>query len=208
MRHAKGTKGYPGPKLGQRQPAKGPEQILQKFVRYGSLDPVQHHGGDTMADPDKKFQVINSALDDQRRLIAAGKVQRWDVVKWGVTVNVALATAATLIQFKGALDVCGLAVPFSFIPSLLAAAVALVSLVLVLYYNYGTTAARTDATYLVKEMKEKHGIDYSGIVGKDLASHYSKGFFYDWPELLLFTAILFGSVLLPLVPALFRTPAN
>jgi hypothetical protein len=43
-------------------------------------------------------------------------------------------------------------------------------------------------------MKEKYDIDYSRIVGKDLASHYSKGFFYDWPELLLFTAILIGSV--------------
>jgi hypothetical protein len=57
-------------------------------------------------------------------------------------------------------------------------------------------------------MKEKYDIDYSRIVGKDLSSHYSKGFFYDWPELLLFTAILIGSVLLPLVPALFRAPAN
>jgi hypothetical protein len=54
-----------------------------------------------MADPndggkidDRKFQVIVSAHDDCRRQIAAGKVQRWDVVKWGVTVNVALATAA------------------------------------------------------------------------------------------------------------------
>jgi hypothetical protein len=43
---------------------------------------------------DKEFQVIASALDDCRRLIAAGKMQRWDVVKWGVTVNTALAAAA------------------------------------------------------------------------------------------------------------------
>ena len=158
--------------------------------------------------PDKELQVISSALDDQRRLIAAGKVQRWDVVKWAVTVNVALATAATLIQFQGAFDVCGLAVPFSFVPFLLTVAVFFVSLVLVLYYNYGTTDARKDAIHLVNEMKEKYDIDYARIVGKDLASHYSKGFFYDWPELLLFTFILIVSVLLPLVPALFRAPAN
>ncbi len=43
---------------------------------------------------DKIFQVIAAALDDCRRLIAAGKVQRWDVVKWGVTVNTALGAAA------------------------------------------------------------------------------------------------------------------
>jgi hypothetical protein len=154
-------------------------------------------------DSDKELQIIFSALDDQRRLIAAGKVQRWDVVKWGVTVNVALATAAAAIPFKGALDVCGLAVPFSLIPFLLAVAVAFVSLVLVLYYNKGTSDARNDATHLVNQMKDRD-IDYARIVGKDLASHYSKGFFYDWPELLLFAFILFGSVLLPLVPALFR----
>jgi hypothetical protein len=45
---------------------------------------------------------------------------------------------------KGAFSLCGLAVPFSFVPSLLAVAVFFVSLVLVLYYNYGTTDARKD----------------------------------------------------------------
>jgi hypothetical protein len=44
-----------------------------------------------MTKDDEELKVIYSALDDCRRLIAAGKVQRWDVVKWGVTVNVALA---------------------------------------------------------------------------------------------------------------------
>ena len=153
--------------------------------------------------PDKELQVISSALDDQRRLIAAGKVQRWDVVKWGVTVNVALATATALIQFKGAFSVCGIAVPNNFIPFLLAALVAIMSFVLVLYYNYGTTVARKDALHLVQQMKDNHNIDYSAIVGKDLAAHYSKGFWYDWPELLLFAVILIVSATLPLVPAIF-----
>ena len=156
-----------------------------------------------MTDPDEELRVIYSALDDQRRLIAAGKVQRWDVVKWGVTVNVALATAAALIQFKGAFSVCGIAVPNNFIPFLLAVAVAFVSLVLVLYYNKGTTDARNDATHLVQQMKDNHNIDYSAIVGKDLAAHYSKGFWYDLLELLLFAVILIVSATLPLVPAIF-----
>ena len=46
---------------------------------------------------DKEFQVITAALDDCRKLIAAGKVQRWEVVKWGVAVNVGLATAAAAL---------------------------------------------------------------------------------------------------------------
>jgi protein-S-isoprenylcysteine O-methyltransferase Ste14 len=99
-----------------------------------------------MTKDEEELKVVYSALDDQRRLIAAGKVQRWDVVKWAVTVNVALATAATLIQFKGAFDVCGLAVPFSFVPSLLAIAVFFVSLVLVLWAPRTIPVRRVMAT--------------------------------------------------------------
>jgi len=85
-----------------------------------------------MTKDEEELKVIYSALDDCRRLIAAGKVQRWDVVKWGVTVNVALATAAAAIQFKGA---------FSLIPFVLAGLAAFVSWVLVLHYNRRITGA-------------------------------------------------------------------
>jgi hypothetical protein len=37
-------------------------------------------------------------LDDHRRLIAAGKTQRWDVVKWAVTINMALAAASIAVK--------------------------------------------------------------------------------------------------------------
>jgi hypothetical protein len=47
-----------------------------------------------LAKTDNELKVIFSAHDDWRRVIAAGKVQRWDVVKWGVTVNTALAALA------------------------------------------------------------------------------------------------------------------
>src|SRR5215831_12939814 len=90
----------------------------------------------------EELKVIYSALDDQRRLIAAGKVQRWDVVKWGVTINVALAAATAAIPFEGAFDLLGSAVPFSLIPFGLAVVVALVSRRLVLHYNRRTTGAR------------------------------------------------------------------
>jgi hypothetical protein len=62
--------------------------------------------------PDKELQVIFSAHDDWRRVIAAGKVQRWDVVKWGVTVNAALAAlAATVtIPLRGAVGLFVIAV--------------------------------------------------------------------------------------------------
>jgi hypothetical protein len=147
-----------------------------------------------MTKDEEELKVIYSALDDCRRRIAAGKVQRWDVVKWGVTLNVALATATTLIPYSGA---------FSFIPFLLAVPVAFISWLLVLHYNKRTTGARNDATHLVCQVKKK-GIDYDSILSTNVASEYSKGSEYDKQELNLFTVILIGSMLLPLLPAIFR----
>ena len=43
---------------------------------------------------DQDFAIASLLLQDQQRLIAAGKVQRWDVVKWTTAVNLALATAS------------------------------------------------------------------------------------------------------------------
>ena len=45
---------------------------------------------------DKEFQLASAALENCRRYIAAHKTQRWDVVKWGVSVNLALAVAAAI----------------------------------------------------------------------------------------------------------------
>jgi hypothetical protein len=139
---------------------------------------------------DKELQVVFSALDDCRRLIVAGKVQRWDVVKWGVAVNVGLATAAAAIPFKGA---------FSFIPFIFAMLVAIVSWQLVSHYNARATGARNTATHLVKQMKEKYGIDYDSIVGTNVASDYSRGPDYDREELRRFKVILFVSPVLSLL---------
>jgi hypothetical protein len=43
-------------------------------------------------DDDIRFAL--GVIDDHRRLIAAGKTHRWDMVKWAVTVNMALAGAS------------------------------------------------------------------------------------------------------------------
>jgi hypothetical protein len=63
--------------------------------------------------------------------------------------------------------------------------------------------ARNDAKRLVDQMREK-GIDYDIIMGTNVASEYSKGSEYDNQELTLFAVILIGSVLLPLLPVIFR----
>jgi hypothetical protein len=49
---------------------------------------------------DQQFQILLGILDDRRRLIAALKLQRWGVVKWAVTVNVALTAAAFAFRHK------------------------------------------------------------------------------------------------------------
>jgi hypothetical protein len=147
---------------------------------------------------DKELQVIFSALDDCRRLIAAGKVQRWDVIKWGVAVNVGLATAAAAIPFKGA---------SSFIPFGLGVLVAIMSWLLMSHYNLRLTRTRDDARYLVDQI-DKKGIDYDGIVGTNVALDYAKGPDYDKEELRIFKLILIVSPVLPLLAALFRAAAN
>ena len=50
---------------------------------------------------DHDFAIASLLLQDQQKLIAAGKVQRWDVVKWTITVNLALATASAGIGKPG-----------------------------------------------------------------------------------------------------------
>ena len=51
---------------------------------------------------DQDFAIASLLLQDQQRLIAAGNVQRWDVVKWTIAVNLALATASVSIGTAGA----------------------------------------------------------------------------------------------------------
>jgi hypothetical protein len=129
---------------------------------------------------DKEFAVVSSAMDACRNLIAAGKVQRWDVVKWGVTVNLALATvAATVSPSRGS----------SFTLFAVAAMVSIGSLFLVLHYNRRMTGARRTAVHLTKVLTE-NGIDYDRILDTDIAREYSRGESYDREELMTFGIIL------------------
>ncbi len=51
-------------------------------------------------DEDRLFSTVNASLENERRLIAAGKLQRWDLTKWVVTTNGALAAASiALLKF-------------------------------------------------------------------------------------------------------------
>lgn len=161
------------------------------------MDFIDDRVGADMNDKDKAFQVIASAHDDCRRQIAAGKVQRWEVVKWGVAVNVGLATAAAAL---------GRNIPLHVI-LLLAVAVAIASLLLLGHYNKRMSGARRTATTLAGRLRSYH-IDYDAILETDVARSYSTDEYYDWPELIIFSAIIGVSVLLVFVVAFaFAPPA-
>jgi len=49
---------------------------------------------------DEEIRFALGVIDDNQRLIAAGKNQRWHVVKWAVTINVALAAASIAVKQK------------------------------------------------------------------------------------------------------------
>ena len=136
------------------------------------------------------FAVVASALDDCRRLIAAGKVQRWDAVKWGVTVNLALAAVSASL------------VPQTFGRSLVlflsAAAASMAAWFLMWHYNQRMTRVREDAVGLSRVLK-KNGIKFDELVGHGSEEAYSTGAAYDWHELITFGAILAVAPLLTFV---------
>jgi hypothetical protein len=132
---------------------------------------------------DRDFAIASLLLQDQQRLIAAGKVQRWDVVKWTVAFNLALATASVSIGTAGAGIII---VVFSVL-------VALGGWVLVRHYNRRVTGARRDADKIVAYFRDA-GIDLSKIIpvaqnGADPPE------MYDTEELYIFGSIIALSIL-------------
>ena len=84
----------------------------------------------------QEFQIACAILDDTRKLIAMSKSQRWDVIKWAVALNIALATASIAVKQTGH--------PAGWLLFALACLVAFVGLLLVLDYNCRMT--RTPVT--------------------------------------------------------------
>ena len=92
--------------------------------------------------PDE-FQFACLQLQDAQRLIAAGKVQRWDVLKWTMTVNLALAGAAATLA-TGAKG-------FLFFLTIVAA---VIGGFLVWHYNKRMTGARHTAQHIIDYLRQ------------------------------------------------------
>jgi hypothetical protein len=132
-----------------------------------------------------EFEFASAVLDDCRKLIAAGKAQRWDVVKWTVTVNIAVATASIALKDP----------KIGWLLFWLSVFVAALGAALTISYNFRMTNTRNDSvvpeTYL-----SNNGIDFLAITGR---KPKRVGFFYDWQELLFFLLILGASTIPALV---------
>jgi hypothetical protein len=136
---------------------------------------------------DQEFQIACLYLQDCQRLIAAGKLQRWDVVKWTLTVNFALATASGIAHK---------AQGYFFFLSVLVAAL---GFILIVHYNQRITRAREDSnkpvTYLMNNQIDIEAIGCSPAT-------YSKDdwlWLYDFPERAAFAYAVF---LISIMPAL------
>ena len=146
-----------------------------------------------MIDPEEKeFEVAASILEDCRRYIAAHKIQRWDVVKWGVSVNLILAVAAATPALA----------EVRYYLLLLSCGVAAASWLLVRHYNQRMTGTRKQAETTVSWLMKK-GIDYDAILGESTKAAYASRENYDHQELRLFAWILGVSPVLVLLTLIF-----
>ena len=121
-------------------------------------------------------------LDDGRSLIGALKLQRWDAVKWAVTVNVALAAAAAAFKDKESAWQLFWA----------ALIMAVIGFMLMGYYNWRLKNARGDLN-ATKDQMAAFGVNFSDTTKP---STY-KSFFYDWQELLIFFPLILAMSCVP-----------
>jgi hypothetical protein len=135
-----------------------------------------------MGQQDDEIRFALSVIDDHRRLVAAGKMHRWDMVKWAVTVNIALAGASvTLGQQDG--NVKGLF-------CLLAFGVVILSVSLMWEITRRMTAARNDSLAPEKFLIEQ-GVDVVRVTGNRPPQKYELS--YDKQELRIYVLILLAS---------------
>jgi hypothetical protein len=126
---------------------------------------------------DRDFTIAIGAMDDCRRSVAAGKLQRWEVLKWGTSLNTAIiaATALPNVSF--------------WIFFYLSIMVSIISIVLVFYYNSKMTRVRGTMLALVQWL-EDNKIDYEKITKIKWRTAYKEGEDYDAAELYAFSGIL------------------
>jgi hypothetical protein len=148
---------------------------------------------------EQEFQFASGSLDDHRKLIAVGKAQRWDVMKWAVALNVGLATASLTLVNSSVINAkqgaARLILWFAFV-------VAVIALFLIAHYNKRMTGARNDALHIYRYF-QANGVDAATILGPKMAEMIrdlkaKRTWLYDKLEFAAFAVCL----LISCVPAL------
>jgi len=135
----------------------------------------------------EEFQFACLYLADGQRYIAAGKVQRWEVMKWAVSVNLALAIASSLATTSKWLL-------FGF-----CVLVASASIFLLHHYNNRVTKVREATNEIMKRLSEEYP-DIEKFTGMGRYPTNPDEFKnYDKEEMTLFSFIIGLSV----APAFF-----
>ena len=158
----------------------GPKTARELIFKLEQSSGAGHMGNDR-----EELNVVLHFSDDARNLIAAGKIQRWEVVKWSVTVNVALA-ATSGASGKG-----------QFLIFCVAVAITVFGLVLLFHYNSRMTKNRTTLRNLYKHFQDTV-TDINKIAGATYDRH--KNTAYDSQELWIF-CIAIGLSVLPALAA-------
>jgi hypothetical protein len=112
-------------------------------------------GTPSMSPDDLNFACTVYAKRQEK--IEAHKLQKWDVVKWAVTINVALASADVLFN-QGSQANAGKGL------TVLAGIVAVLGLSLILYYNKGLTTARNESINAERFLAD-NGIKFEALPG-------------------------------------------
>jgi hypothetical protein len=162
--------------------------------------PEKTNWGARVVAQEENIRFALGVIDDNRRLIAAAKAYRWDIVKWTVTLNVALAGASIALHQK---DVEASGLFFLFAVGVAALAALLISEV-----NRRMTATRNDGV-APEQYLLAHSIDVKGITGKEPIKEFGPA--YDKEELRFYVAIVFASALPALIVwllSLFAAPAT
>ena len=118
---------------------------------------------------ENEIRFALGVIDDHRRLIAAGKTQRWDIVKWAVTVNVALAAASAALRQQH--------VSAEKLFFLLAIVVFALAICLIWEVTRRMTATRNASLAPLKYLIDKQ-IDVHAVIREELPKKYERS--YDW----------------------------
>lgn len=132
--------------------------------------------------PDE-YSLAKFFLEDNARLFAAGKVQRWEVVKWAVAFNLALSAAATAEAISAGFLLA------------LATTITVAAGLLLAHFNEKMTRCRATIADVFDYLKEQ-GVDVDSAVRKPMPDR--KGRWYDDRELGLFMLVVllaWGAVL-------------